>query len=164
MASFLVPHEFHVQIHCDDAIHAEVWHFICINLRHALTTIGINFYIFNVGNDDNNYLIINKVRWHVWKIGAKVYSGQLENPSVNMTIKLRWYRMDDKIFYQISIFFLLRVSQDLTSTGLCYVSPTVWISVGENNYAQRNMYGWGLNSRPPDSDTMMEDTPLLVWL
>jgi hypothetical protein len=34
--------------------------------------------------------------------------------------------------------------------------PTVWTSVGKNNYAQWNMRGRDSNSRPPDSDTKLK--------
>jgi hypothetical protein len=54
-------------------------------------------------------------------------------------------------FYQVSTFPLLRVNQGSVSTGLCDASPTVWTSVGGDNYAQRNLRGRGLNSRPPSS-------------
>jgi hypothetical protein len=63
------------------------------------------------------------------------------------------------LFYQVLSFPLLHTSQGSTSTGLCYATPTVWTSVCMNNYTQRNMHGRGSNSRPPTSDTMMEDPP-----
>jgi hypothetical protein len=68
------------------------------------------------------------------------------------------------LWSNIPTFPLPCVSQGSASTCLCYMSPTVWISVCGNNYAQRNMRGQGSNSRPPGSDTMMEDPPQPVQL
>jgi hypothetical protein len=60
-------------------------------------------------------------------------------PLANPTIKPRWYRRGEGLLSGFNI-PLLRVSQCSASTGLCYVSPTVWTSIGRN-YAQRK-YAW----------------------
>jgi hypothetical protein len=67
-------------------------------------------------------------------------------------------------FYQILILPLLRASQGSAFTGLCYVSLTIWTSVGGNNYVQQNICDQGSNSRPPASDTILEEHPLPVQL
>jgi hypothetical protein len=38
--------------------------------------------------------------------------------------------------------------------NMCYMSPTVWTSIYENNCVQQNMCDQGSNSRPPGSNTM----------